>query len=64
MASVKDEATQIPAVKLLDFYEDLSNGGGMADLEVKETMKHSKTMAELEPVTEVLMEKWLKEWDF
>ena len=64
MANVRDETAQVPAVKLLDFYEDLANGGGMADLEVKETMKHSKTMAELQPVTEELMEKWLKEWNF
>ena len=64
MASAGDEATQVPAVKLLDFYGDLANGGGMADLEVKETTKHSKTMVELQPVTEELMEKWLKEWNF
>lgn len=57
-------ADRVPGVKLLDFYEGLANGEGMADVEVKETVGGSRTMREMEGVGRELMGKWLEEWGF
>jgi len=55
-------------VKILEFYEDIERTSRASDLrqsfETKHTVAASKTMANLAPVGENLMEIWLKQWNF
>lgn len=57
--------SRMPALKILDFYKDMQ---AMERLPVDPgtgRAKHtSKTMRELEPITESLMSQWIKQWDF
>lgn len=59
----KEEVEKKPGVKLIDFYEGLaSDAGGLPRLATKETVKLSKTVAEMAPVDAALMEKWVRQW--
>lgn len=52
-----------PAVKLLDFYENvLGDGGGSNILETKETEKASNALSNLEGVKREWIAKWISEW--
>ncbi|MCJ1395201.1 hypothetical protein MMC18_008084 [Xylographa bjoerkii] len=51
-----------PAVKLLAFFESLQEGSAMPEMETKQTVKASETMAALGPVTADWMEKWMQQW--
>ena len=55
-----------PAMRLLDFYEDLMSDPGRANpvFETKMTVGQSEELARLEAVKPEWMELWLKQWDF
>ena len=53
-----------PAVKLLDFYRTMMVGNKHVDFEMKKTMKYSRTMREVKPVTPELMKHWCKQWGY
>jgi thioester reductase-like protein len=57
-------AQKNPAMKLLEFYEDLATSGeGVSkNLALEETMKGSKTLRELEPLRDEWVTGWVKEW--
>ena len=54
-----------PAIKLLEFFKGLEQHAGKSQaLETKETVKSSKTLAELGPVCPEWMAIWMKQWGF
>lgn len=55
-----------PAIRLLDFYDNLSSDSGKAHpvFETKHTVRQSEQLAKLEAVKPEWMEMWLKQWDF
>jgi thioester reductase-like protein len=58
-------ARKNPAMKLLDFYESLQyqgEGGLRMKLSMEKTLKHSKTLRELEHLKEEWITGWVKEW--
>ncbi len=61
-----EHADDYPALKLLDFYEGMKAGGedGACGFATEKGVERSTTMARLGPVDEVLMRKWLNEWNF
>mgnify|MGYP005988557285 CR=1 FL=1 len=60
-----DDIAKNPAVKLVDFFEDLAkNDASEVTLQVKNVLEVSKTLAELEPVGEIWLNNWLAQWNF
>lgn len=60
-----EDADKNPAVKLLDFFNDLARSGASeVALQTKNALEASKTLAELGPVQESWVENWLKQWNF
>ena len=53
-----------PGIKLLEFFESMSQGGLGSHLETKDTVKGSETMRGLKRVGREWMEIWLKQWGF
>lgn len=70
VATLSQSATRIedinlnPAIRLLDFYEDLARGHGTANpvFETKMTLGRSEELARLEAVKPEWMEAWLRQW--
>ena len=64
----KESAEQYPGIKLLRFYEGLSEDNddeaGLPVLETKRMESKSRTLRGLAPVNEGLMGHWLKQWAF
>lgn len=58
-----EDLTVNPAVKILDFYKGLV-GGRRIHLDTKNTVQHSTTLAELEPVDGDMMKRWMEQWAF
>lgn len=52
-----------PAIKILDFYEDLVKGEHV-HLDTERTLRASPTLAALEPVHSTWVENWMKQWSF
>ncbi|KAI1073845.1 hypothetical protein F5B20DRAFT_478457 [Whalleya microplaca] len=64
-ASKTEDVAQNPAIKLLDFFESmLDKNEEPTLLETKKTLGKSQTLAKLEPISEKLMENWMKQWAF
>lgn len=62
---VEVDVSANPAVKILDFYEDLvTSSGKVVILDTTESVKASPTLAGLGPVELRWMETWLKQWAF
>ncbi|KAL8305600.1 hypothetical protein RB600_008472 [Gaeumannomyces tritici] len=63
--AVEDQVERNPAVKLLDFYQALVEGGTEArTYELARTVGMSPTFAKLEAVTPELMVNWCRQWGF
>ena len=64
----KRELLAMPAAKIVEFYEDLQRDdeqyGGRILCETRQGRELSKTMQDLEPISEELMEIWLKQWGY
>ena len=60
------ELANKPAAKILDFYERAARGATETRqmYETRNGVATSKTMANLAPISQDLMEMWLKEWNF
>jgi hypothetical protein len=61
-----DEADRYPALKLLDFFEEMKGDGGNGrwGFATENAVERSSVMAELGAVDGRLMQKWLQEWKF
>lgn len=60
-----EDADKNPAVKLLDFFDDLARSGDSeVALQTKNALEVSETLAELGPVQGSWVENWLKQWNF
>ncbi|KAK8851308.1 acetyl-CoA synthetase-like protein [Apiospora arundinis] len=59
---------RVPALKLLDFFQQLEEGrkkgAQQTTLRTDITRQSSKCLAELGPIKEYMMEKWLEQWSF
>ncbi|KAK1971952.1 thioester reductase domain-containing protein [Colletotrichum sublineola] len=64
-ASSTDDMDKNPAIKLLDFYKDVSSAGGQpVEYAMERTTESSKTMREMQAVTPELMQNWCRQWAF
>jgi hypothetical protein len=67
-ASEHGDTTTMPAIKLLDFFRELSSKAvhipraRAATLDVKQTARASKTLQAAEAVNVAWMRLWLKQW--
>ncbi|KAM7208391.1 putative peptide synthetase [Naviculisporaceae sp. PSN 640] len=60
-----DIARKYPAVKLLDFFQEmLGHENGVVRFSTDEAVASSKTLAEARPVDREMMGRWLAGWDF
>ena len=61
-----NELASKPAVKILEFYEQAASAAAepRQTFETKNGITNSKTMADLEPINEGLMDLWLSQWNF
>ena len=57
-------ASQNPAVKLLEFYEETAKAGVESRLDSADSQKASETLKNLEAVGPPWMETWLTQWNF
>lgn len=53
-----------PAVKLLDAYRGMRNGGDVIRLDTREARRKSESMRGLKGVDEEWMRLWLEQWEF
>jgi nucleoside-diphosphate-sugar epimerase/aryl carrier-like protein len=64
----KDSALRNPALKLLEFFEDMERhaeaGRTLPRFALGQSMQKSETLAGLEVVTPELMQMWLRQWSF
>ncbi|KXL48244.1 MAG: hypothetical protein FE78DRAFT_87403 [Acidomyces sp. 'richmondensis'] len=58
------EVAYNPGLKLLSFYQSMTQGSASARLDTKNTSKVSKTMRTLQPVSPEWMRLWLDQWQF
>ena len=65
-AGDQDAGMDLPALRLLDFFERLSKGEGkkIATLDVKNTVMVSPVLAGVGPVTQEMMALWMERWGF
>jgi thioester reductase-like protein len=65
-ASKTEDVENIPAIKILDFFEGLPSESGQEPilLDTKNTVNVSSTLASLGPLKEEWMENWMKQWAF
>ncbi len=64
-ATKTEDVGRNPAIKLLDFFKGLEQQAGKSlQLETKETVKSSKTLAGLRPVSPEWISIWMKQWGF
>ncbi|TGO41736.1 hypothetical protein BHYA_0017g00460 [Botrytis hyacinthi] len=59
---LEDQLADIPAVKVMPFYEGLAKGKGAARLDNDRAMKMSKQLRELVGIKPEWMEEWVKSW--
>ena len=60
-----EQATKVPGMKLIDFYEGLNQDkGGLPLMATDHTVESSETLKELGPVSRDLITNWLKQWAF
>ena len=53
----------MPGIKLIDFYQGLLSGGGrQVRMATEESIKVSRTLREMQPVSGEMMEIWVKRW--
>ncbi|KAF2225529.1 male sterility protein-domain-containing protein [Elsinoe ampelina] len=64
LPATRENAERVPGLKLMDFYEGLAAPQGLPRLATEKTEATSKTLKELGPVTEDMMEQWLGQWRF
>ncbi|KAK4185156.1 putative dehydrogenase [Podospora australis] len=66
--SAENDVTANPGVKLIDTYktwnQKAKEGQGYVDMELERTMRRSKTMKEMGPVTSKLMRNWCRQWAY
>ncbi len=53
-----------PALKLLEFYEEMSQEGSGIKMSNRVTIERSQTLKGLEGVSKGWMELWLRQWNF
>ncbi|KAI9925939.1 hypothetical protein MW887_005745 [Aspergillus wentii] len=53
-----------PALKIIEFYQELLSAEDVLVAETRQTQAASKTMRAIRPVDASLMETWLKQWSF
>ncbi|KAJ8071447.1 hypothetical protein OCU04_001767 [Sclerotinia nivalis] len=58
----RGEIKENRGIKLLEFYEGMTNGFPLAVLETEKTMEKSETLGKLGPVTQDWMELWMRQW--
>ncbi|MCJ1401925.1 hypothetical protein MMC11_005142 [Xylographa trunciseda] len=63
-AAKPQDVAKNPAIKLLEWFEQMKAGGEEAELETAETATRSETLRGLTAVGPEWMEIWLKQWDF
>ncbi|RYP70035.1 hypothetical protein DL771_005726 [Monosporascus sp. 5C6A] len=65
-ASRSEDMVQNPAIKILGFFESLAReeGEDAMQLDTKNAVSVSQTLASLAPVTEDWMENWMRQWAF
>ncbi len=64
-AAKTEDVGRNPAIKLLDFFKGLEQHAGKSMLlETKETIKASKTLKGLGPVSPEWMDIWMRQWGF
>ena len=65
-AAKQNHEAQNPAVKLVDFFEDVSakSEGSSPLLDTKRASAVSETLADLEPINEEWMANWMRQWHF
>ena len=63
-ASSSDELSAKPALKMLDLFDGLVEQKSGLKCSVERSMEASNTMQTLKPVSEELMELWLRRWKF
>lgn len=59
----QEEVARVPGLKLLEFYEGLTQGG-FPRMATSHTEEASVTLKELSPIRKELITKWLKQWQF
>ncbi|KAI1094916.1 male sterility protein-domain-containing protein [Rostrohypoxylon terebratum] len=60
-----EDVAQNPAIKILDFFDSLSNKGyEPLHFDTRETVRVSQTLANLGPVHEGWIEIWMRQWSF
>ena len=64
MPMSKDNAAQVPGLKLLDFYEGLAAPQGLPRLATDKTAAVSSTLRNIGPVDRDMMKLWLEQWAF
>ena len=65
-AESEGNITNLPVIKVLDFFENLSQQVSKSDqaLDTSEAMKESETMARLTPVNDQWVRIWMRQWGF
>ena len=65
-AESEGNIANLPAIRILDFFEDLSQQMSKSDqaLDTSEAMKESETMARLTPVNDQWVRIWMRQWGF
>lgn len=58
----RGEIKENRGIKLLEFYEGITNGFPLAVLETEKTVDKSETLGKLGPVTQDWMELWMRQW--
>lgn len=61
-SKLEDQLIEIPAVKVMPFYEGLARGKGAPHLDNERAIKLSKQLRELTGIKSEWMEKWVKGW--
>ena len=63
-AECGDEIAKLPAIRILDFFQRLSQPTSKSDyaLDTSEAMKYSETMARLAPVNDQWIRIWMRQW--
>ena len=62
-ASIEQDSEDVPAAKLVDFFEDLGkHSAERAVFSVKESTKLSNRLRDLQPVSVQWLERWMRQW--
>ncbi len=63
-AARTDDVAKNPAIKLLEFFEQMDKAGGEVEMETERTVGKSPAMGGLGAVGPGWMEIWLGQWGF